>query len=357
MPWIHSVSRELAPHYYPQDQLVQMVLDNWPEKTIRPERVASFQKNVLVGGRHLALPLDAYKNMDGFGVSNGHWIETAVPMAHQAVKRLLQNAELPPHQVSSLTSTTVTGVSVPSLEARLMNLLEFPQSTKRTPLFGLGCLAGVAGINRVGDYLRGHPKEAAVFVSVELCSLTLQTKDFSIQNIIAAGLFGDGCAAVLMVGDEHPLAEKAAFEWVAPLSTFFPDTERIMGWDVIDTGFQIVLSAGVPALVEKEMPGIVETLFGDESIPADKPEFVVAHPGGPKVMQAMEKALSLTDNELEKSWESLSRFGNMSSTSVLFILEDHINDPPPPGSIGMMAAMGPAFCAEVNVLRRPDRAS
>ena len=356
MPWIHSVARELAPHYYPQEQLIQMVLDNWPEKTIRPDRVASFQKNVLVGGRHLALPLEEYKNMEGFGVSNGHWIDTAVPMAHRAVERLLENADLSPNRISSLTSTTVTGVSVPSLEARLMNLLDFPRHAKRTPLFGLGCLAGVAGINRVGDYLKGHPTEAAVFVSVELCSLTLQTKDFSIQNIIAAGLFGDGCAAVLMVGDEHPLAGQSAFEWVTPRSAFFPETERIMGWDVVDTGFQIVLSAGVPGLVEKEMPAIVEQLFEDVNCPGQKPDFVVAHPGGPKVMQAMEKALDLTDHELEKSWESLSRFGNMSSTSVLFILDDHINDPPPPGSIGMMAAMGPAFCAEVNVLRRPAHA-
>lgn len=352
MPWIHSVARSLAPYYYPQDQLIQMVLDNWPEKKIRPERVASFQRNVLVGGRYLALPVEAYKHLDGFGASNAKWIETAVPMAESAVQKLLDGADLAPEKISAITTTTVTGIAVPSLEARLMNRFSFPRTTKRTPLFGLGCLAGVAGINRVGDYLVGHPKEAAIFLSVELCSLTLQTTDFSIQNIIAAGLFGDGCAAVLMVGDEHPLAQGAAFQWSCPRSEFFPDTERIMGWDVVNNGFQIVLSAGVPTLVENEMPPAVEALFEQAGLAGEKPQFVVAHPGGPKVMEAMEKALFLEKGELKKSWDSLSQFGNMSSTSVLFILGDHIEDPPPAGSIGIMAAMGPAFCAELNLLRR-----
>jgi alkylresorcinol/alkylpyrone synthase len=352
MPWIHSVARSLAPNYYPQEQLIQMVLDNWPEKAIRPERVASFQRNVLVGGRYLALPLEAYAELDGFGASNASWIETALPMAENAIQKLLEGADLSPEKISAITSTTVTGLAVPSLEARLMNRFPFPKTVKRTPLFGLGCLAGVAGINRVGDYLKGHPTEAALFLSTELCSLTLQTKDFSIQNIIAAGLFGDGCAAVLMVGDAHPLAAESAFEWSNPRSEFFPNTERIMGWDIVDSGFQIVLSGGVPALVEKEIPLAVNRLLEDANRGGEKLDFVVAHPGGPKVMQAMESALHLENEELKKSWDSLSRFGNMSSTSVLFILEDHIADPPPKGSVGIMAAMGPAFCAELNMLRR-----
>ena len=155
--------------------------------------------------------------------------------AVDAIKRLL-NTGPAAEDVSAITSTTAASLS-PAWK-RVMNQLPFSRQTKRTPLFGLGCLAGVAGLNRVGDYLKGHPKEAAILVSVELCSLTLQKRDLSIANIIASGLFGDGCAAVLMVGDEHPLAQTARLRWQSPRSAFFPDTERVMG--DVDTGFKVI---------------------------------------------------------------------------------------------------------------------
>jgi len=213
-------------------------------------------------------------------------------------------------------------------------------------------LAGVAGINRVGDYLKGHPDQAAVLVAVELCSLTLQRDDLSVANIIASGLFGDGCAAVLMVGDEHPLAKSSPLQWSNPRSAFFGNTERVMGWDVVGSGFKVVLSPDVPRLVEEELPIEVAGLMQDADMPGARPDFVVAHPGGPKVLKALQDALDLSPDDLSLSWESLRAYGNMSSASVLFILEDTLKELPPPGSVGMMAALGPGFCAELNLLRR-----
>ena len=350
MPFIYGVECELAPHYYNQDELTQGLLVDWGERYFNPQRIVDFQKNVLVGGRHLALPMERYRELDGFGAFNQAWIDTAIPMAVRAVERLLDRAGLAAHQVGSITSTTVTGISVPSLEARLMNRLPFARDTKRTPLFGLGCLAGVAGINRVGDYLTGYPSEAALFVSAELCSLTLQREDLSVANLVASGLFGDGCAAVLMVGDEHPLAADCPLRWFSPRSAFFEDTERVMGWDVVDSGFKVILAPNVPAIVARELPGEVSELFAGSGLSMTQPDFLVAHPGGPKVMTAMQTCLDLDEEALALSWDSLRRFGNMSSTSVLFVLRDRLDDPPPRGSIGMMAAMGPAFCAELNLL-------
>ena len=352
MPYIHSVTRTLAPHSYTQEQLSAALLEIWGERYVNPERILRFQQNVLVGGRSLAVPLEQYDKLKDLGEANDAWLEAAVPMATKATSELLEGAGLEASDISQLTSTTVTGLAVPSLDARLMNTLGFSRDTRRTPLFGLGCLAGVAGINRVGDYLKGHPDQAAVLVAVELCSLTLQRDDLSVANIIASGLFGDGCAAVLMVGDEHPLAKSSPLEWSNPRSAFFENTERVMGWDVVGSGFKVVLSPEVPRLVAEELPGEVEGLMQDASMPGQRPDFIVAHPGGPKVLEALQDALDLGPEDLKLSWESLKAYGNMSSASVLFILHDTLKAPPPPGSVGMMAALGPGFCAELNLLRR-----
>lgn len=350
MPFIHSVKTALGPHEYSQDELIAALMARWSERYYNPARIEQFQRNVLVGGRHLALPIEAYPELSGFGAHNDAWIEVATDMAECAVADLLQEAGLGAQEIATIFSTTVTGIAVPSLEARLMNRLAFAPDTRRVPLFGLGCLAGCAGVNRLGDYLRGQPTQAGILLSVELCSLTLQREDLSIANIVASGLFGDGCAAVLMVGDEHPLAASAPLSWDHPRSVFFPDTERIMGWDVVDTGFQVVLSPEVPDLVQRELPAAVDGLLAEAKLSRTDLDFFVAHPGGPKVLKAMASALELPQEALQSSWDSLARYGNMSSTSVLFVLADLLSRPPPTGQRGLMAAMGPAFCAELNLL-------
>jgi len=351
MPYIHSVYCALPDHYYDQETLSQALQKLWSQRYFNPSRLIAFHNHVLVGGRHLALPLEEYEALTGLGARNDAWLRVALDIAERAVAGVLQRAALPAHAISLLASSTVTGIAVPSLEARLMNRLPFGRGTKRLPLFGLGCLAGVAGVNRVADYLLGHPREAALFFTVELCSLTLQKEDLSIPNIIASGLFGDGGAAVLMLGDEHPLRHEAELELVAWQATFFPHTEHVMGWDVVDTGFQVVLSKDVPDIVTQHLPGAVQEVLQDAGLEGAQPTFFVAHPGGPKVLYAMEKALGLTQGELHQSWDSLARQGNMSSASVLFVLAQTLKQLPKDGRLGLMLAMGPAFCAELTLLR------
>lgn len=351
MPYIHSVSCAFPPNYYDQETLIQALKKRWSAKFFNPARLESFHRNVLVGGRHLALPLEEYDKLQGFGSHNDAWIKVAVDVAEKATNKLLDTANIKPSEIQMIASSTVTGVCVPSLEARLMNKIPFLKKTKRLPIFGLGCLAGVAGINRVCDYLLGHPKEAVVFISVELCSLTLQSQDLSIPNIVSSGLFGDGGAATLIVGNEHPLAQEAPLEVCSWKSAFFRDTERIMGWDMVDTGFKVVLSNKVPDIVSKELPGEIDTFLSENNVTSSSLDFYVAHPGGPKVLKAMEVALNLKDGDLKHSWDCLAKHGNMSSVSVLFVLEALLKDLPAKNSWGMMTAMGPAFCAELGLLR------
>jgi len=244
---------------------------------------------------------------------------------------------------------TVTGVATPSVDARLMNRLGLPARVKRVPIFGLGCVAGAAGVARAGDYLRAFPDHVAVLLSVELCSLTLQREDLSVPNLIASGLFGDGAAAAVLVGADRPATGPRV---VDSRSVFYPDTEGVMGWEVSGGGFKIVLSAEVPEMVSRFLRRDVDAFLGDHGLIRSDIATWISHPGGPKVLSAMQEALELPDEALELSWRTLREIGNLSSTSVLMVLKETLEEcRPEPGSWGVMSAMGPGFCSELVLLR------
>ena len=221
-------------------------------------------------------------------------------------------------------------------------------SVKRTPIFGLGCLAGAAGAARAADYLRAYPGEVAVLLSVELCSLTLQREDLSVANIVASGLFGDGAAAVVLAGGSRDAHGPRV---LATRSVFYRDTERIMGWDVVDSGFKVVLSAKVPEVVREHIGQDVDAFLGEHGLARHHIRHWIAHTGGPKVLQAFEAALSLPKGALARSWRSLRDVGNLSSASVLFVLGDLLDaGEAKPGDLGVLVAMGPGFCSELVLL-------
>ena len=230
-----------------------------------------------------------------------------------------------------------------------MNRMNLNRRIKRVPIFGLGCVAGAAGIARAADYVKAFPDQAALLLSVELCSLTVQQDDLSIANLISTGLFGDGGAAVILRGAE--LDGAAGPQVVATRSVFYPDTEYVMGWEISQKGFQIVLSRDVPQVVLENLGRDVdEFLLDHELTRADIGSWII-HTGGPKVLEATQQALDLPDSALEISWECLRRTGNLSSASVLFVLEEVLRrEPPPAGTWGLLAAMGPAFCSELVLL-------
>jgi len=244
----------------------------------------------------------------------------------------------------------VTGIATPSLDARLCNRLGFRTDIKRVPMFGLGCVAGAAGLSRVNDYLLGHPDQVAVLLSVELCSLTMQRTDASIANLIATGLFGDGAAAVVALGNNR--METAHGPSVRQTtSRFYPNTERVMGWDITDTGMQIVLAASVPAMVKKHIRNDVDAFLEHCGLRHLDILSWVCHPGGPKVLEAMQDALDIQRSDLSVTWDSLDTVGNLSSASVLFVLKDTMEHHRPPAeSVGLMLAMGPGFCSELVLL-------
>lgn len=346
---IASVGRAFPPHYYDQDALLQALERRWAGQMFNRDRLSRLHKNVLVGGRYLALPIEEYDELTSWGKANDAWIRVAQEVGGEAVLDALTRAGLTPGEVDAMMFVTVTGVATPSIDARLINRLKLPVGMKRYPIFGLGCVAGAAGISRAADYVRAYPDQVAVLLSVELCSLTLQSEDLSIPNLIASGLFGDGAAAVVVVGEER---EAHGPRILATRSIFYPDSERIMGWDISENGFKIVLSADVPKVVDEFLRADVDTFLEDHGLTRADIASWVCHPGGPKVLEAMETALELPDGALDLTWRSLREVGNLSSTSVLLVLEETLEHRRPlPGSWGMLLAMGPGFCSELVLLQ------
>jgi alkylresorcinol/alkylpyrone synthase len=358
-PCIVGTGTALPPYRYGQEELAQMARSLLPGLDIDDQILTRFFRRVGVKQRYLALPKERYAELDGLGSRNDAWLFAAVPLAQRAVQSALAAAGLGAGDVDMVMSTTITGIAVPSLEARLMNRLHFRSDAKRVPLFGLGCLAGAAGLARSAEYLRAYPQGVALFVSVELCSLTLQRDDTSSANLISTGLFGDGAAAVVMVGAEHPLARAGKARVLDSMSMFFPDTERVMGWDVVDGGFKIVLGREVPFLAKHAVPELVDRMLGRSALTRGDVARWVAHPGGPAVMDAMRDGLGLGEDALADSRRSLAEVGNMSSASVLFLLHDALErraagralDAAQEDSYAVMLAMGPAFCAEAVLLQ------
>ena len=235
--------------------------------------------------------------------------------------------------------------------------MPFPARVKRTPIFGLGCVAGAAGIARASDYLRAFPSQIALLLSVELCSLTWQDGDQSTANLISCGLFGDGAAAVVIVGDEVALPASEVPPGpriLATRSTFYRNTEHIMGWAIGDTGFTIVLSPDVPKLVIENLRGDVDSFLAENGLALGDIASWIFHSGGPKVLEAVEASLGLSKEALAGSWKSLREVGNLSAASVLMVLADTLSHHRgAPGSYSILAAMGPGFCLELVLLRWP----
>jgi alkylresorcinol/alkylpyrone synthase len=348
-PSIVAVGTALPPHYADQETLIAAFRRAWGKQHFNVERLEELHRAVGVGGRHLALPIDEYPRLAGFAAANAAWGRIALDVGAAAIRAALDRAGLAPRDVDHVFFVTVTGLATPSTDARLVNRLSMRDDVKRTPIFGLGCVAGAAGIARAADYLRGFPGEVALLVSVELCSLTLQRDDFSVANIIASGLFGDGAAAVVLAGAERPARGPKV---VATRSFFYRDTEDVMGWDIVDGGFKVVLSARVPEVIRAHLADDVDRFLAAHDLDRSRIRHFIAHTGGPKVLRAFEESLSLPEGALERSWHSLKTVGNLSSASVLFVAEDLLSSGVArPGDYGLLAAMGPGFCAELVLLR------
>ncbi|MFJ9519929.1 type III polyketide synthase [Kitasatospora sp. NPDC101801] len=353
MTRIVAVTGVVPPHGYRQQQVTDALATLRRSDGDGRALLDRVHRSAGVTTRHLALPLPDYAGLTGFGQANDAFIAAALTLGEQAVGEALAESGMTPGEIDLVVATSVTGIAVPSIEARLVERLGLRPDIARLPIFGLGCAAGVAGTARLHDFLLGRPAGAALLLSTELCSLTLQRGDASPANLVASALFGDGAGALLAVGAEHPAHRTGRGPTVvASRSRLYPGTERLLGWDIGDSGFRIVLGAELPELVRLHVGAEVETFLAEHDLKPGDLAAWICHPGGPKVLDAIADRLGLPDAALELSRRSLAAVGNLSSASVLHILRDTLAPPPPPpGSHGLMLALGPGFCSELTLLR------
>ena len=335
-------------HRYRQAEFTMMVADLACLGPAQRTLLECLHGNAGVDTRHTVLALPEYGDLRGIEPANDRYIAEAVDLGERALRGALEAAGLAGRDLDLLIVTSVTGVAVPSLDARLIPRLGLRPDVKRLPIFGLGCVAGAAALGRVHDYLLGWPHHHAALLAVELCSLSCPSTQVETADLVATGLFGDGAAALVATGGPAAGAPRV----IASRSEVYPGSGDMLGWRLGSDGFRIVLTAELADVVERQLCGSVSAFLAEHGLTVDEISAWVCHPGGPKVIDAIQKSLKLPDSAVELSRRSLAEVGNLSSASVLHILEQTIDaGPPPPGSAGLMIGLGPGVSAELVLLR------
>ena len=341
---------EFPVHRYPQGELTAKVAELSGLDQDERALLERLHGKAGVEHRHTALPLADYASLRGIELANDRYIDKAVDLGERALGAALEQAGLAGRDLDLLIVTSVTGVAVPSLDARLIPRLGLRADVKRLPIFGLGCVAGAAALARLHDYLLAWPDHRAALLAVELCSLSWPTADVVTADLVVTGLFGDGAAAVVATGGQSG-AGAEGLRIVATRSEVYPDSGDTLGWRLGADGFRIVLTAELADVVEWRLRGTVTAFLTEHGLTVEDITAWVCHPGGPKVIDAVQNCLELPDSAVELSRRSLAEVGNLSSASVLHILENTIGTRPPPGSAGLMIGLGPGISVELVLLR------
>jgi alkylresorcinol/alkylpyrone synthase len=358
-PLIAGVARAMPAHQFSQEALTAELREYWGNRLQEPARLERLHARLGVDTRYVAFPIERYYQFASWGEMNAAWLEVAEEVGVRAIDAALDRAGMTRDDLNALFVVSITGIASPSLDARLINRMRLRPDIKRTPIFGIGCAGGAVGLTRAADYTLAYAGHTAAILAVEICSLTIQRDDLSTANIIAAGLFGDGAAAAVVAGGEmmanRPTRSRDASPGprvLASRSVFYPDSEDIMGWDISEKGFKIVLSARLPEMIREVLAADVDAFLAEHALRRGDIGSWVIHMGGPKVLDAIQDTLGLRDQDVERSWDCLRRFGNLSSASILLVLEDAMmNRRPAPGTLGMLLAMGPGFCSEMLLVR------
>lgn len=347
MATIAATATALPAHELPQDEAIQAMADVFPMEEAQLAAIRNIFANAGVRKRHTVLPLRELIQPRPLERTSREYMEAAIALGREVAEQALAKAGLAPQAVDYLITVSCTGVMIPSLDAHLINALGMRPQTRRLPITELGCAAGAAALSRARDYLQAFPKAHVLIVAVELPSLTFQRRDLSMPNMVSCAIFGDGAAAAVVTGDAV-----AGPRIVDSQSYLFPDSIEAMGFDLKDGGLHIVLSKDVPDLVRSRIKGIIGGFLAPHGVEPEQLKAFMLHPGGKKILHYLEDELGLSRQDTLNSWHVLENFGNMSSASILFVLEKLLAEPPrQAGDYGLMAAFGPGFSAEMLLLR------
>lgn len=360
MPKIASISTYNPPYTLEQSNIENLTKELFQDKIPQLNRLLKVFENGDIQTRHFCVPLEWHQSEHSFEERNNLYIELATKYSIEVIHRCLNSLDflessLHPSEIDAIVFVSSTGISTPSIDARVMNHLPFSDRMKRIPLWGLGCAGGASGISRAYDYCKAHPTSKVLVVCVELCSLTFQPNDFSKSNLIGASLFADGAACALVCGDDVKLStSKPVPHIIATASKWMPDSEDVMGWDIKNNGLHVVFSKSIPSIITSWLGPFVDDFLGEQRVTKNDLVNFVAHPGGKKVLKAYEETLELTEEHTYISREVLKSHGNMSSPTVLYVLEQFMKKQNNEEELGLLVALGPGFCGEAILLNWRD---
>ena len=312
------------------------------------ERLLPLFDRTGVDTRYFVRPPSWYAEGQPFETRNAVYQTSALELAEDAARTCLDRSGISPDTIDHIYFVTTTGLMTPSLDAKLVSRLGLRADIRRSPLFGLGCAAGAGALVRAADVLRAYPTHRALVVSVELCSLVFSSVARSATDLVGTALFGDGAAAAVVAGDETSGGGPVI---TATRTHLFREAPDLMGWNFTEDGMRLVLSREVPSFVADGVAPVVRQFLDDHGLSMADLGHLILHPGGAKVMATYRSAFSLDDDALSDARETMRRYGNQSSASVLFMLNDLvISDRPRRGDTGFMMALGPGFAAEMLTL-------
>jgi alkylresorcinol/alkylpyrone synthase len=344
---IRSTAAALPEHALPQEAVKGAVGELFPLAADRRQAVLALFDASGVACRYSVLPLAALRQRRDLAATMAVYREHAVRLGRRVALDCLATAGVQARDVDLVITVSCTGFMIPSLDAHLVNDLGLRRDVRRLPITELGCLAGAAALAHAADFIAGHPEANVLVVSVELPTLSFQSEDPSAANLVSTALFGDGAAAALLTGRRVPGASI-----VAKQSHICPHTIGTLGFELQEDGFHVVLARELPDLVREQVGPLVERLLAEASVPRSALAAFVLHPGGRRVLHAVEQALALAPDDVEASRTMLRDYGNLSSASVLFVLHEFLNARrPPAGTHGLLGAFGPGFSSELMLLQ------
>ena len=346
VPTIRSIATSVPPNRVTQTEAENFAARIFEDRLEGADRLLSVFRNSRVECRHLCRPLEWFATTHTFPETNAVYAEAALELAVEASGRAIEQAGIAPSEVAMVLLVSSTGISTPSLDCRLIQSLGLSCHTPRLPIWGLGCAGGVAGLARAAELCNVVPGRCVLLVAVEVCSTTFQEGDASKANLVATSLFGDGAAAVVLT-----LADDGGPELLGSHSRLFADSEDIMGWDLVESGLKVRFSRSIPSFVEQQLADVTSAAFAGWSVQPNDVRHFVLHPGGPRVLDAYAASLELSPARLVEAYDILGRFGNMSSPTVLFVLERYLANVRASHDLGIIVALGPGFSAETVLFR------
>jgi alkylresorcinol/alkylpyrone synthase len=348
-PRIVATATAVPPHTATQEEVKARLREMLPLDARRLEAALSLFDHTAVERRHSVYPITEFGRPRTLGEISTVYREHALVLGRDVAKRALAAARVAPDEIDLVITVSCTGIMIPSLDAYLVDDLGLRRDVRRLPLTELGCSGGAAALARAHDFLRGFPAARVLVVAVELPSLSMQRGDVTPANLVSTALFGDGAAAAVLAGGDASAGP--GLRVLDTLAHIFPSSTGVLGFELRDDGFHSVLSKAIPALLKTEIAAHVQTLAARAGLSRADLSFFVLHPGGRKILGVVEDELVLSREDTQLSWDVLRDYGNQSSASVLFVLDETLSKRrPAPGARGLLAAFGPGLSVELLLL-------